>query len=85
MNKNMTIFYNLRTLAISIMGENEIGFEAFGMDDIEDAKIIYGRLLFPLNEYLLRHRKEFELIKDENGNLIPQMREEYKEQARQFL
>lgn len=85
-DKKMTIFYKLRTLEINVMAEDEdSGFEILGMDDIEDAKLLYGKITIPFNRYLLRHRQEFELIKDVNENLIIKMKEEYKEQAKQFL
>lgn len=84
MDKDMVIFYKLRTLEISVVGENNIGFEVFGMD-VEDSKLIYGKMYVPYNKYLLRHADEFILVKDEAGNIAPQMKDEFKEQAKQFL
>jgi hypothetical protein len=82
--KKMTIYYKKRTLELDAVVGGENDLKVYGMD-LEDAELIYGYFVIDYNEYLLRHKKEFELIKDDAGNLVPQMKEVFKEQAKQFL
>ena len=79
----MTIYYKKRNLELDAVVGGENDLRVYGLD-IEDAEMIYGYFSMDYNEYLLRHKKEFELI-DDNGNLKPQMKVQYKEQAKQFL
>lgn len=83
-SKKMTVFYKKRTLELDVMCQGIEGLHIYNMD-IEDAELIYGYIICDYNEYLLRHRREFYLEKDENGELVVKMKEEYKKQAQIFF
>lgn len=91
MDKKMTIFYKKRGWNTGIVEIDSVfqGIQDLrvyiGDLDIEDIELLYDFIVVDYNEYLLRHIKEFQLVKDVTGNLNPQMKEEYKEQAKQFI
>lgn len=83
-NKKMTIFYKLRNYEINAicMGEQDLTF--YADLELEDAKLIYGYIIVDLDLYVLRNRRFFELV-NENDELKLQMKEEYRDSLKKYI
>ena len=83
-NKKMTVFYKLRTLEIDAicMGEQSLKFYA-DLDEA-DSKLVYGFIIIDLDMYVLRNKRLFELVEN-NNKLNLQMKEEYKESLKKYI
>ena len=75
--KMMTIIYNKHNYDIKAIGSGILNVESTGLDK-EEAEILYDKIVMPCNKYILYHRTEFELVKNDNGKLELKMKEEYK-------
>ena len=83
-NKMMTIIYNKHNYDIKAIGSGILNVDSVGLTK-EEAEILYDKIVMPCNKYILYHRTEFKLVKNENRNLELKMKDEYKELAKQFL
>ena len=83
-NKKMTIFYKLRNYEINAicMGKQDLTF--YADLELEDAKLIYGYIIVDLDLYVLKNRRFFELV-NENDELKLQMKEEYRDSLKKYI
>jgi len=83
--KKMTIFYKLKTLEIVavVSGIQNLGY--FADMDMDVVELIYGMVFVELDTYIISHRKEFELIKNDVEELKLQMKDELKQRLQKYL
>lgn len=83
MEKIMTIIYNKRNLNIKAIADGSLGLESLGLD-LEEAELLYNRIELPYNRYVVYHVGEF-YLDNSNGNIEIKLKDEYREQVKQFL
>lgn len=82
--EKMTIFYKLRNYEIDSICTGIQDLELYSDFELEDAKLIYGYVIVDLDMYVLKNRRFFELIM-ENDELKLQMKEEYKDTLKKYM
>lgn len=85
MNKKMTIFYNLSTLEITTMFEGTQSLEGYKGLCENDASKIFGIIHIDYNEFILKHKRDFELVKTDDGNVKLQLKTQILEEFKKFI
>lgn len=88
--KNMTVFYKLKNLTnekieIDRVFAGQQDLSNYADVDIDIAKMVYGFIYTEYDYYVIKHMKDFELIKNENQELTLQMKEESKQLLQKYL
>jgi hypothetical protein len=84
-NNQMTVFYKLKTLEIVMLAEGIQSFNFFADMDKDIVEMVYGKVIMETDLYAIGHRREFELVKNKNGELILQMKESAKQAFQKYL
>ena len=85
MNKEMTIFYKLKSMELDRIFEGKQDLSNYSNLELDEAQLIYGYIIVEYDLYVLTHREYFEIIYDEANNLKLQLKSEFKDSLSKYL